>query len=102
MKEHANTAPNFAQVAGHKLILVEQKLDSAQMDALCTFIRRTTKVKLFPLQHEGDFALNPNVIKHLIIENCHMSDENFAKILDVVIEQRELVELRYTNNEIGP
>ena len=46
--------------------------------------------------------MNPNVIKHLIIDDCNMNDENFARILDVVIEQRELIELRYTNNEIGP
>ena len=31
-----------------------------------------------------------------------MSDDNFAKILEVVIDQRELVELRYNNGQVGP
>ena len=31
-----------------------------------------------------------------------MSDSNFAKILEVLIDQRELIELRYNNNPIGP
>ena len=46
--------------------------------------------------------MNANVIKYLIIDDCSMNDENLAKILDTTIEQREIAEFRYTNNEIGP
>jgi len=65
------------------------------------FIRETTEEKV--VQGENKICyLSPNVIKYLIIDDCHMSDENLAKILDEAIEQREIVEFRYTNNEIGP
>ena len=67
------------------------------------FIKETSVQKFLPLEgNDKEFILNSNIIKHLVIDNCRMSDSNFAKILQALIDQRELIELRYNNNSIGP
>ena len=98
----ASTAPKFMKVVANKLTLINEKLETAQRDGLVMFMKETTREKFFQLEDEEDYKLNPNVIKHLIIDNCQMSDDNFAKILEVVIDQRELVELRYNHGQVGP
>lgn len=45
---------------------------------------------------------NGQIIEKLVLDNCQVSDLQFSLILEGLIIQKQLKELTYASNELGP
>lgn len=81
--------PTFAKLIGHCLLLVECRISDAISLAMAEYLRVT---KSIPEKH----------IKQLIIDDCGMSDQQYAHILEGIHSQgNHIKQLVYSNNDLS-
>jgi hypothetical protein len=68
---------------GNKLFLTQDNISDGQAAALADLLYKAGDQKVLVLRNETEVQ-NERLIQTLVIDDCKLSDSNFAKILDAI------------------
>lgn len=92
--------PHFAQLVGNKLFLTQDNISDGQAAALADLLYKAGDQKVLVMRNETEVQ-NERLIQTLVIDDCKLSDSNFAKILDAIKNQQTLRSLCYQSCPFG-
>ena len=97
---HDIPIPYFAKLVDHQLVLAQEKITLGQAEGLAAILRDAASKPILVNKDEHEVK-NERLVKVLSLNECEISDQSLASILEAISLQSNLKVISITNTKIG-